>query len=266
MQRGQKPNARRRKLNYQRSVLREELDLYNKQKEILPLLFVLGAFGALFLITSNLLNFSGKSYQAQKQDNVFTIEIPAEGLYQINIENKISGAISAPKDVKTEVFVQKEGEKLYHYFLTADNLSDVKKQTINYYFRKAGNYTVKFSHTLPFTSLNQNLEMEADKLSFKTKSGNRGLLVWGMRLYILAVVIILVLKDYFGDPKNYSKILKNKELKFSGKSFYLALIISCVWFAAGYYLASTGYGYAGYKNDMHAPASGVKLDNNYYVN
>ncbi|SFT73490.1 hypothetical protein SAMN05216474_2021 [Lishizhenia tianjinensis] len=267
MQRGQKPNARRRKLNYQRSILQEELALYNRQKEILPVLGVLLLFGVLFLFLNFKFSVKGNSFDAHRIEQGFEFTIEDPGVHQIDILNH-PNIISDNQatHLKTEVFIKKEGKKLYHYYLTNKSVSGSQLQRLNYYFREAGNYQLTFRHSLITTTQSIKEPAEVKKVTLTPRQGNAKLITWGMRLFLLGVIIILLLKDYFGPVKNYQKIIQNKEYNLKNKSLYIALSIAVLWLVLGYALASSGYGFAGYNNDMHAPAKSVQIDNNYYIN
>ncbi|MDX1446149.1 hypothetical protein [Lishizhenia sp.] len=267
MQGVHKKNARRRKLNYQKSILQEELAIYNRQKEIVPILGILLVFGVLFIFLNLNFAINSSTSSANKLEDGFELEVTTPGVYQIDIKNTFKLLYEKDAErLKSEIFIKQNDKKLYHYFLDPTSASEAKSQRINYYFREAGVYQLQFRHSLVSTTRNVNEAIKVNEVRFQKRSGNTSLISWGSRLYLLALIIILLLKDYFGPVKNYAKIIRNKEYNLKKKSVYVALTTSIIWLGLGYALASTGYGFAGYKNDMHAPAKNLQIDNNYYIN
>lgn len=260
--------SRSRKLKYQQTLLKEEAYRYNKQKSLLPVLLILAAFSVLFTFLYFINLGGGKTILTKKGvEDSKTITIPEKGLYSLSFTNGINPIYKATsKSIKSEIIVEKEGKKLYHFFIDNPSTNSFEKQQVQYFFRTPGDYSIKTIHHARALVDNAGNVVSSSELVVREANGNNALILWGMRLFILATVIILLLKDYFGNPKNYKKIIENKEINWKISTLAPLVVIASMWLAGGYYILQSGYGYAGYRDDMHAPAKKVQIEYNYYVN
>lgn len=246
-------------LNYRKKLLKQQISMYDKQRELLPVLLLCVVFTILFWSTSIWNNLNTKLFENRFTNNLTEIEVHQTGAIRFNEK------ITSTKQLRynsIEYFIYKNNKRLYHFYCDKHESSNEISTNFTYYFRETGSYQIKKRISIK----DADIIPSSSVLTGFNSPGNTGFLTLGKWLFLIVLIGFLLLSDYFGKIQNYFVIWERKQMIVKTKAFTLVLFFGLFVFSSGIVLSLSNYGRAGYENDNHAPYKSLKENTTYYVN
>lgn len=257
-------SQKKRQQNFQMKRLLRQREVFERQRVLFSALFLIAIYAVLFFVTPKIMRISTQIESVELPENKIEVDIPSSGIYYFNVN--LAEVPQANNIVQVETFIHKDGKKLYH-FLAEYFDYDNKKKTYSYKFREAGKYTIEFK-TSQYATLDYKFLRQEKISGFEIEKRIGGSLYYKFYFIILliAFILIILLQDYFGPRENYKRIWEEKTYIVKDKRLRLFSFALLIIYGLCIAISITGYGYAGFSDDMHAPVEGLQGDTVYYIN